>query len=366
MLGPRARRAAAKLTAAHRKVRTAHAKLARAQAALPHGAPHHAAPHHVRGVDPSWPPWMQALGRAVEAAQAELAAAQEEAAQAQDQYDQAVAADAAQAAASAQAAPSPPPPGGGGGGGGDDGGTTPDAGPPMLLDDGSGYVTEVPDDDGDVAGYASPSGAFAPVRHVALIGDLFGDIAHGFQDVAKVVAPVLKPIKDLYDKIPTPVKALLAPQTLITEYAYQHPEMIPVFGKQASQAKALFEGLKSGKLDAQSAASIAAQAVGSQLHLPPQAANAIASAAHVAAAASPLASQALQIAHAAQAATHPAQVPHARALRKAPPAPAPRQVHLTLASHAAAGAPPPPVVLPLAAYDNPGRRGFNASFEVHV
>lgn len=196
--------------------------------------------------------------------------------------------------------------------------------------------------------------------------DLMQDVV---QPAARAVAPVLKPIADAYNAIPTPVKAILAPQTLITEYAYAHPEVIPMFGKQAAQAKALFEGLKSGKLDVNSAAAIAAQAVGPRLHLPPEVSSQVAAAAHMAAAASPLASQALQIAHASAQAHTPAGVPHKTQLRAAPPPPAPRHVHLTLASHAAAGAPPPPVTLP----PNPAapalreRQGAGtASWERHV
>src|SRR5262249_50277719 len=69
------------------------------------------------------------------------------------------------------------------------------------------------------------------------VGFDFGDITSAISSVAapvlapvlKVAAPVLKPLEAAYKMIPTPVKALLAPQTLITEYAYQHPEQIPMF-----------------------------------------------------------------------------------------------------------------------------------------
>lgn len=207
------------------------------------------------------------------------------------------------------------------------------------------------------------------------VGDFFSDAV---QSVSHVVAPILKPIADVYNKIPMPIRAALVPVTAISEYAYAHPEVIPMFGKQAAQAKALFEGAKSGKLDMATAANIATQAIGPSLHLSPQVTAAMAQAAHMAAASSPLASQALQIAHASAQATHPAAVPKKLALKLAPPPPAKPAVHLQLAHLAAQGAPPPPVTLSPAAFDDikgaiaatynalKGRQGFNASFEVHV
>lgn len=79
----------------------------------------------------------------------------------------------------------------------------------------------------------------------------FGDIASAatsiLAPVVHAAAPIIKPLEALYNKIPLPVKALLAPQTLVTEYAYAHPEQIPMFGSLATKAKAAFEaGMKSG------------------------------------------------------------------------------------------------------------------------
>jgi len=146
-----------------------------------------------------------------------------------------------------------------------------------------------------------------------------------------------------YNAIPLPVRAALVPATAITEYAYSHPESIPMFGKQAAQAKALFEGLQKGNLDPASAANIASQAIGPNLHLPPEVSSGITAAAHMAAAASPLASQAMQIAQSSGAAAIVSQVPHPATLAAAPPPPAHPAIHLQLAHAAAAGAPPPPL-----------------------
>ena len=182
------------------------------------------------------------------------------------------------------------------------------------------------------------------------------------------LADAVHEVAKVYNAIPAPVRMVLAPATAITEFAYAHPESIPMFGKQAAQAKALFEGLQKGNVDPASAANIAAQALGPSVHLPPEVSSQVAALAHQAAAAEPLASQALQIAQASGAAATLAAVPHPSQLAAAPPPPARREIHLTLAEHAAAGAPPPPVTLPPnpAAPPAPARQGAGtASWEVH-
>jgi hypothetical protein len=167
------------------------------------------------------------------------------------------------------------------------------------------------------------------------------------------VSTAANAVTSVYNAIPKPVTALLAPQALITDMAIQHPEMIPLFGKQAAQAKALFEGVKAGNVSLSDAANIAAQAIGPNLHLPPDVANAVTAAAHMAAAASPLASQALQIAQASGQAHAAAAVPHPLALTLSPPKPAPPAVHAELAAQAEAGLPPPTVHVALPALPAP-------------
>jgi len=171
--------------------------------------------------------------------------------------------------------------------------------------------------------------------------------ASRWSDDGGLLGSIASAVSSAYNAIPMPVKAVLAPQTLVTEFAYQHPESIPLFGKQAAQAKALFEGLKSGNVNPSDAANIAAQALSSEVHLPPDVASTVTAAAHMAAAASPLASQALQIAQASGQALASPAVPHALTLKLAPPPPAPKAVHLTLAHEAAQGLPPPIVQVDL-------------------
>jgi hypothetical protein len=70
---------------------------------------------------------------------------------------------------------------------------------------------------------------------------------------------VSSPIKAVYNAIPSPVKAVLAPASLVTEYAYQHPESIPLFGNLAAQAKKAYEGMtRKGAPVAQAVAAAAA------------------------------------------------------------------------------------------------------------
>jgi hypothetical protein len=164
--------------------------------------------------------------------------------------------------------------------------------------------------------------------------------------VANVLTNVTSAALSVYNAIPKPITAVLAPAALITDMAIQHPEMIPLFGKQAAQAKALFEGLKSGNMSVTDAANIAAHALAPII--PPGIANDVAAAAHLAASVSPLASQAMQLAQAAGQAVTPAAVPHPLALKLSPPPPAPPAVHAQLAELAAAGTHVPVYVAPAA------------------
>jgi len=51
---------------------------------------------------------------------------------------------------------------------------------------------------------------------------------------------IATPVMAIYNAIPAPIKAVLAPATLVTEYAYAHPDQIPMFGALASKAKDVF------------------------------------------------------------------------------------------------------------------------------
>jgi hypothetical protein len=112
------------------------------------------------------------------------------------------------------------------------------------------------------------------------VGFDFGDITSAISIVAapvlapvlKAAAPVLKPIEAAYKAIPTPLKAILAPQTLVTEYAYQHPEQIPMFGKFASAAKATYEKAMAMGNPPKVAATVAAAAIHPAMLHPPVAA----------------------------------------------------------------------------------------------
>jgi len=179
---------------------------------------------------------------------------------------------------------------------------------------------------------------------------------NGFQDVRGrgqskgFFGDIASAVENVYNSIPMPIRAVLAPASVITEVAVAHPEMIPLFGQQASQAKALFNGLTSGNVNPSDAVAIASQALGAAgVAIPPDLAGAVTAAAHMAAAASPLASQAMQIAQAAGQAATAAQVPHPLTLKLAPPPAVHPTVHLQLAAAARAGAPPPVVRVTLPA-----------------